>query len=483
MRIPAWRAVLVAGNLLLVVYPWLPAAARDAGYLLAVTGALVSLAVTAAGARGPDRLPWVFLAAGVAALFVGEVLWTWYDLVLGVDPFPSLADAAYLAAYPLLATALALWARRSAPAERSASVLDAGIITVAAGLLAWVALISPTVSDGELGLLEQAVSVAYPVADLALLVLTVQLLLLPGQRPAATHLVTAGMLTMFTGDALYAVTSLTGTTPGPLGDLPFLLSYLLLGAVGLHPSRYSSEDTGAGGASTLRWLRLVVLTAASLLAPLTLAVQDLTGAVVDGVAIAACSAVLTLLVVLRMSGLVRQVQTQARALAEAARTDALTGAANRRAWDETLAATTSRGGAVFVVMLDLDHFKAYNDRHGHLGGDALLRSAAAAWRAELRATDLLARYGGEEFGVLLTGCDLRDAVATADRLRAAMPDGVTCSTGVAAWHPRETPAQLLGRADAALYAAKAAGRDRTVVAGPPSAPPLATVSDVAHVGG
>ena len=223
-----------------------------------------------------------------------------------------------------------------------------------------------------------------------------------------------------------------------------------------------------------------MLTAASLLAPLTLAVQDLTGAVVDGVAIALCSATLTLLVVLRMAGLVRQVQSQARALAETARTDALTGVANRRAWDETLAAATSRGGAVFVVMLDLDHFKAYNDVHGHLGGDALLRAAAAAWRAELRATDLLARYGGEEFGVLLTGCDLSDAVATADRLRAALPGGVTCSTGVAALSPHETPAQLLGRADAALYAAKAAGRDRTVVAELPAGTP-ALPHAVAHL--
>ena len=480
MRIPAWRAYVVVGNLLVVVYPWIPMAARDGVYMLTVVGALVSLTVTAARAPAPHRLPWAFLAAGVAALFVGECLWTWYAVVLDVDPFPSLADAFYLGAYPLLVTALALWARRTVPVDRSASVLDAGIITVAAGLLAWVALIAPAVSASDLALLEKMVSMAYPVADLALLVLTVQLLMLPGQRPEGIHLVTAGMLTMFTGDAVYAVTALLGTSAGPFGDLPFLLSYALLGAVGLHPSRYDSEVTGDGGASTLRLLRLVVLTAASLLAPLTLAVQDLTGAVVDGVAIAVCSATLTLLVVLRMAGLVRQVQRQARALAETARTDALTGVANRRAWDETLAAATSRGGAVFVVMLDLDHFKAYNDLHGHLGGDALLRSAAAAWRAELRATDLLARYGGEEFGVLLTGCDLSDAVATADRLRAALPGGVTCSTGVAALHPHETPAQLLGRADAALYAAKAAGRDRTVVAELPVGTP-ALPHGVAHL--
>ncbi len=481
MGIPAWRAHLVVGNLLLVAYPWLPSGARDAVYVLAVTGALLSLAVTALRAPGPHRLPWSFLAAGVAALWAGEVLWTWYS-ALGVDPFPSLADAFYLGAYPLLATALALWARRSGPVDRAPSVLDAGIVTVATGLLAWVLFVAPTVSDSALTLAEQVVSVAYPVADLALLALTVQLVLMPGERPASTHLVTAGMLTMFTGDAVYTVTSFTGTSVGPYGDLPFVLSYVLLGAVGLHPARFASQVTGESGASTLRLLRLVVLTGASLLAPLTLAVQDLGGVPVDGVAIAACSAVLSLLVVLRMAGLVRQVQTQASALAAAARTDALTGAANRRAWDETLAAATSRGGAVFVVLLDLDHFKAYNDLHGHLGGDALLRSAVTAWRGELRATDLLARYGGEEFGVLLTGCDLSDAVATADRLRGALPPGVTCSAGVARWEPQETPAQLVGRADAALYGAKAAGRDRTVVAGPATATTAAAASAAVPAG-
>jgi diguanylate cyclase (GGDEF)-like protein len=466
VRIPAWRAHLVGGHLVLAAYPWLEPGARDAVYLLVVAAALVSLGTTAVRAPVPHRLPWLFLAAGVAALFVGEVLWTWYELVLRVDPFPSLADVSYLAAYPLLATALGLWTRRGAPAERSASVLDAAIITVSAGLVAWVALIAPAVSAGSgLGLTEQVVTVAYPVADLALLALTVQLVLLPRQRPAGTHLVTAGMLTMFTGDTVHAVASFAGTPAGPVGDLPFLLSYLLLGALGLHPDRHAAQATGQGGASTLRLLRLVVLTGASLLAPLTLLVQDVAGVTVDGVAIAACSATLSLLVVLRMAGLVQQVQAQARALAATARTDPLTGAANRRAWDETVEAATSRGGPVFVVLLDIDHFKAYNDRHGHLGGDALLRAAVTAWRAELRATDLLARYGGEEFGVLLTGCDLSDAAATADRLRGALPAGVTCSTGVAAHHPHETPSELVGRADAALYAAKAGGRDRTVVAG------------------
>jgi diguanylate cyclase (GGDEF)-like protein len=127
-----------------------------------------------------------------------------------------------------------------------------------------------------------------------------------------------------------------------------------------------------------------------------------------------------------------------------------------------------------VAMLDLDRFKAYNDTLGHLRGDHLLRAAAVAWEQELRPGDRLARYGGEEFLVLLSGCDVEDAVAAVERLRAVTPEGQTCSAGLARWDGRESAAALFERVDAALYSAKATGRDRTVTAVPAS--PAATSS-------
>ena len=146
-----------------------------------------------------------------------------------------------------------------------------------------------------------------------------------------------------------------------------------------------------------------------------------------------------------------------------ARTDSLTGVANRRAWDEELPRELARaarsGQPVCVGLLDLDHFKAYNDQHGHQAGDRLLKECAAAWEGRLRKTDLLARYGGEEFAVLLPDCDLHDAMEIAERLRTAQPE-VTCSIGVADWNRREDVGQLTARADRALYAAKAGGRDQ-----------------------
>jgi diguanylate cyclase (GGDEF)-like protein len=119
---------------------------------------------------------------------------------------------------------------------------------------------------------------------------------------------------------------------------------------------------------------------------------------------------------------------------------------------------------VCVAMIDLDRFKRFNDELGHQAGDRLLKEAAAAWRSELRSTDTLARYGGEEFAALLPGCDPDQGVRLLERLRAATPAGQTCSAGVASWDGTEDAAALVARADAALYEAKSAGRDRVVTA-------------------
>jgi diguanylate cyclase (GGDEF)-like protein len=115
-----------------------------------------------------------------------------------------------------------------------------------------------------------------------------------------------------------------------------------------------------------------------------------------------------------------------------------------------------------LAMLDLDRFKQYNDAHGHPAGDQLLRDAAKGWRSGLRTSDFLARYGGEEFVVLLSECSPAEAEETINRMRAARPAPMTCSAGIAFWDGVEDADALIARADTALYAAKDAGRDRTV---------------------
>jgi diguanylate cyclase (GGDEF)-like protein len=119
------------------------------------------------------------------------------------------------------------------------------------------------------------------------------------------------------------------------------------------------------------------------------------------------------------------------------------------------------GQPLSMVMVDLDFFKAYNDHHGHQGGDRLLWLAAHLWRDNLRDTDVLARWGGEEFGLLLPGCDTTSAEELVDRLHDLPLDGVTFSAGVAEWDGVSSSEQLIGQSDAALYSAKHAGRNRT----------------------
>jgi diguanylate cyclase (GGDEF)-like protein len=163
------------------------------------------------------------------------------------------------------------------------------------------------------------------------------------------------------------------------------------------------------------------------------------------------------------------------------RTDALTGCLNYRGFQEEALrqwqAAADEGRAFAVLAIDIDHFKAYNDHYGHLHGDgALKRFAGAVRSALLHADDVLARQGGEEFAVLLPDATLEQAQVAAARIRdrlheadiahAGSPSGrMTASIGIAAMAPGESVllGTLLTRADAALYRAKAAGRDRAEV--------------------
>jgi diguanylate cyclase (GGDEF)-like protein len=158
-------------------------------------------------------------------------------------------------------------------------------------------------------------------------------------------------------------------------------------------------------------------------------------------------------------------------LAELARVDALTGVFNRRVWDEELGRGLERARRTArrcsVALVDLDHFKRYNDTYGHQRGDALLRAAAQAFATRLRGDDLIARYGGDEFAVLLHGCDVERAVELFGRLQNMLPGGQTFSAGIADSEGREDATQVTARADAALYRAKELGRNRSVGAPAP----------------
>jgi diguanylate cyclase len=160
-------------------------------------------------------------------------------------------------------------------------------------------------------------------------------------------------------------------------------------------------------------------------------------------------------------------------------TDPLTGVANRRHFEASLAAArdwaASSGESLALVLIDIDHFKQFNDLHGHVTGDQVLRLVGAAMRDAIKGGATLARFGGEEFAVILPDRSLAEAVNAAEAIRQSI-DGkelrkrssgvslgrVTISLGVVTLQAKETATALLQRADRCLYAAKRAGRNRTI---------------------
>jgi diguanylate cyclase (GGDEF)-like protein/PAS domain S-box-containing protein len=187
---------------------------------------------------------------------------------------------------------------------------------------------------------------------------------------------------------------------------------------------------------------------------------------------------------LGIADITEQKRTEER-LRELATTDPLTGALNRRQLYELAEEEVRRAERYWrplcFSMLDLDHFKAVNDRFGHAVGDEALKAVASAIRRSLRATDRLARHGGEEFVVMLPETPLATATGALERIRASVAGlqfkargelvSITVSAGVVAWRSGESVDAVIDRADRALYEAKRSGRNRVVASGDLGPPP------------
>jgi diguanylate cyclase len=167
-------------------------------------------------------------------------------------------------------------------------------------------------------------------------------------------------------------------------------------------------------------------------------------------------------------------------------TDPLTSLANRRFFDDALAkaiaAARRKGEPISLMLTDIDHFRTFNDRFGHLSGDQVLRLVAIAVKQNVKGQDIAARYGGEEFAIVLPGTVLRSAITVAEQIRRSIMakelmkrstgehlGRVTMSIGIAALRPNDTAQSLTERADICLYAAKRNGRNRVICEADPEA--------------
>ncbi|AGL14186.1 diguanylate cyclase [Actinoplanes sp. N902-109] len=472
-RLPLWQWWLLAGAGVGAAYLAMPSNSPWSWAVYNLFGFAAAVVVVVGVRRNkPQRVgPWYCFAAALLLWALGDVTYEVQYFALDWDSFPAPADVPYLLAYPVFAAGCYRLIRGRISGRDRAGLLDAAVVSTGLSLLTWSFLMRPIAVDDSMGVLQRLVSLAYPAGDLLLLIMVVRLFTTPGARTASYRLLVTAIVAQLVSDIGYAVINMfTVYTDGVL-DAGWILMYLLWGAAALHPSMRTLSETAPDRAERFSAGRLVLLATASLLAPAVLAVQGFTDpASIDWPAIVIGSVVLFLLVVLRMGGLVARIQDQAAQLRALAHNDPLTGLPNRRAWDLELSremAKAVRGhDEVVVAMLDLDHFKRYNDTLGHPAGDRLLKEAAAAWRDRLRPADLLARYGGEEFVVLLTEVSMAEAVGLLERMLAATPHGQTFSAGVARWDGSEIPEQLVGRADRALYQAKHDGRGRVAAADP-----------------
>ena len=478
MRLDAGRRYLVVAVVLLGGY-WLapegtPRSVVQVCVSLSSTGAVLTAAVL-------DRRRWatwaVFsLGSGLSA--AADTFTAWHIAAGDPLPYPSLADAGWLAGN--IAAALGLVLLQRGRRVDAAGLLDTAVVTCSGGLVLWVALFKPL--QGSIDVAE-VVGLLYPVTTIAMLAAAVWLVTsLPAPVESwATAALTSGVLLGLFGNVIYGASDGTLDPQQRWFETFYLLMYIAWGYGALRsatvPPRSDTAPTWV-----VSPIRLFGMYAALMVVPGVLIFDYLCKTNFSHLPIATASALLSLLVPARLWLSMRQVQasTQQRDayredLEHQAAHDPLTGLPNRTYIRELLAALMARaaraGDEVALLFVDLDFFKRVNDQLGHAAGDEVLRTAADRMRGTLRNGDIVGRQGGDEFVVLIDPVPgPAELVEIAERLvevisAPIMTGGgkasIGASVGIALARDGQTdPEQLLQDADLATYRAKGNGRGR-----------------------
>lgn len=486
-RRPSWGRpspwLLTAGGLLLctiaVTSGWgseqATVAIADLSSLGASLLATVLLVRLARREEGADRGAWTWLAAGAGLWSVGELIWTWVEVVEGDEvPFPSIADIAYLGATPFIVMGVVGFARERGTWFRLRDVVDSLLVASSALFVIWALVLGPVWRSDSGDALTNVVSVAYPVVDLVLVVLALVVVRHGGDTARGPLLwVAASLLTMAIVDASFTWMLNQGTfsTTHPVVML-WPAAYLLLAFATTRADRSTAEPGGPEPLTAVLAPHLPLLAAAAVAAPRVLQGQEL-GLFLTGVGGIVVGLVLVrqVLTTWDLRTTVAALHERERELERLAHADPLTGLANRARLSERLEhLVRDPAAAPAVVYIDLDGFKEVNDRFGHATGDQLLIEVSRRLLACMDEDMLLARLGGDEFLVLAErGHDAARAVARAILGALALPfhhQGAQipfqASLGIAAAPGGSSPDEAVRRADAAMYAAKAGGKGRAV---------------------
>jgi len=316
------RIFLAAEALFTLGYFLLPPSGFKAASYAALGLTAVIAVVTGTRTYRPRRpQAWYLLAAGLLMLTVGDTVNNSYEWVLEQEaPFPSVADAIYVAFFSLLVAGLLQLVRARTSGRDRTSLIDAIIIGTGVGLLSWIFLIVPYVRAPELTLLQRLISIAYPVQDIVLLAVAVRLWRAGAQITTAFRLLTVGLLSLLVADTMYGLSLLTADFgPGGALDLGWMIFFVALGAAALHPSMRLLSEQLAVPTPRLTWQRRMLLTGATLMAPAMLVIQTARHQPIDVGVNAAGTVVLFVLLTARMTGLAGQAarqQERERALAK-----------------------------------------------------------------------------------------------------------------------------------------------------------------------
>lgn len=395
------------------------------------------------------------------------------DLVYGHDrQLADPGDALMLGAYTIALTGYVRLVARARERVSLARTLDTMILTVALGTLAWIALVVPGLRSPLFqGHPSSAIVCAlFPILDLVLLAVGAIHVMsrLPVSWGAIIGLACPALLLV--GDCLDFANLIRDRQAPDAAHVAWLLAY---GAVAVAVNAPAGANLVTGGREldarlTARhhvpWLFGMGMLPVGVYG-WQLVHAPSGGSVPDGSALSVSMLLMFALVVARAAGMLRTSDQQSEVLEVLARNDHLTGLPNRRTGDAELGRALLRveqtGEPLSVTIIDLDRFKAFNDSFGHHAGDELLVGCAHRWSDLLGPAEVLARYGGEEFVLVTVGLPTSAVLDLLDRLRAATPRQQTFSAGVAQWQRDDSAADLVARADEALYAAKANGRART----------------------
>jgi diguanylate cyclase (GGDEF)-like protein len=446
--------------------------------------------------RGAARSGWRWLAAAASMWLAGDAV---ARLLIARGAAPdgaALADVFWLGSYPMAVAGVTMMIRGRGLAGqvRHELRLDVFVVTTAAGIGAWHLVLQPTLAAGRLDL-ATLLAVAYPLGDVAIFATAFTLLLAPGTRgPAGTLLFVCLGSTLVVDGLISALLVAAPRFDSARLDAVLLVANGCLGAAALHPTRRTLAAPPAEGGSRAhmhRW-RILLLGAALIAVNVTVAMPA-HPSLTDRVTMLASALAVSVTILVRFYRVVRDRESAEARLIHQAHHDQLTGLANRSLLLERLGAELLGGGAperggrspehegsvtprdLVLVYVDLDGFKAVNDRFGHAAGDEVLRVVGRRLDGATRAGDTVSRLGGDEFVVLCRDVPPEAAEALGDSLRAvvmepidvgaAEPVRVGASIGVYAASTHEereadllvNVEELLRVVDSAMYEAKYSG--------------------------